>query len=605
MTSDGGAEGGPRIRTPDQRVRVFVSSTLRELAAERAVARTAITRMHLTPVMFELGARPHAPRELYRAYLAQSEVFVGIYWQQYGWVAPGEKVSGLEDEYLLSGDKPKLIYMKAAAERQPRLTELLARVEADDRASYKHFDNAGDLAELLVDDMAVLLTERFSRTIPAAPGRRPAPLPAPLTPIIGREDEIAAVVALLRDPDVHLVTLIGPGGIGKTRLAIEVARKMSIPVPADLDGVSFIDLAAVRDAAGWPEAVTAVLGIRPEGTRPVLDLLIDRLQDRRLLLVLDNVEQLVAAASDLGILLAACPDLTVLVTSRIVLRLRGEHEVALAPLPTPSARPRADTETIGRSAAVRLLVARARQVRPDFAVTPDNAAAVAELCRRLDGIPLALELAAAQLRLLTPATLLRRLGAGLDRSLDVAASTVDTPGRQRTLRATIEWSYSFLGEAERALLARLSVFTGSWTVEASDAVGTVNGDLDAVDTLASLLAQSLILIDESDPAEPRFRMLNTIRAYARAQLAERGEADATIIRLTRYLVRFVETVPDALQGPDHRAVSERLDRERDDIRSAVDWALQTDDAETVGRLLTPLFIYWWSGIYSRARSRRQ
>jgi predicted ATPase len=509
-------------------------------------------------------------------------------------VAPGEEVSGLEDEYLLSGDKPKLIYIKAAAERQPRLTEMLARVEADDRASYKRFDNADDLAELLADDLAVLLTERFARPVPAAaPGRRPAALPVALTPIVGREDEIAAVAALLRDPDVHLVTLIGPGGIGKTRLAIEVARKMSTAVPGDLDRVSFIDLAAVRDAAGWAEAVTAVLGIRPEGTRPVLDLLVDRLQGRRLLLVLDNVEQLVAAASDLGTLLAACPDLTVLVTSRIVLRLRGEHEVALAPLPTPSAGLQADAETVGRSAAVRLLVARARQVRPDFAVTADNAAAVAELCRRLDGIPLALELAAAQLRLLTPAGLLRRLGAGLDRSLDLAASAVDTPDRQRTLRATIQWSYSLLGEAERALLTRLSVFTGSWTVEASEAVGTVDGDLDAVDALASLLAQSLILIDESDPAEPRFRMLNTIRAYAREQLTGRGEADA-IIRLTRYLVHEVETVRDALQGPDHRAVSERLDRERDEIHSAIEWALRTDDAETVGRLLTPLFTYWWS-----------
>ncbi len=597
MTSaaDGSAEEGPLIRTPDQRVRVFVSSTLTELAAERAAARTAITSLHLTPVMFELGARPHAPRELYRAYLAQSEVFVGIYWQQYGWVAPGEEVSGLEDEYLLAGDKPKLIYMKAAAERQPRLTEMLARVEADDRASYKRFDTADDLVELLADDMAVLLTERFARSVPAValdPGA--APLPTPLTPIVGREDEIGAVIALLRDPDVHLVTLIGPGGIGKTRLAIEVARKMSAAAPSGLDGASFIDLAAVLDATGWPEAVTAALGIRPEGSRPVLDLLIDRLQGRRLLLVLDNVEQLVAAASDLGTLLAACPDLTVLVTSRIVLRLRGEHEVPLAPLPIPPDDQPADAETIGRSAAVRLLVARARQVRPDFAVTPENAAAVAELCRRLDGIPLALELAAAQLRLLTPATLLRRLGTGPKRSLDLAAGTVDTPDRQRTLRATIQWSYGLLDEAERTLLARLSVFTGSWTVEASEAVGMVDGDLDAVDTLASLLAQSLILIDESGSAEPRFRMLNLIRAYAREQLAERGEADATIIRLTRYLVGVVETVRDALQGPDHREVSERLDRERDEIRSAIDWALQSDDAETVGRLLAPLFTYWWS-----------
>jgi predicted ATPase len=597
MTSEvaGGAEPGPLIRTPDRRVRVFVSSTLTELAAERAAARSAITRLHLTPVMFELGARPHAPRQLYRAYLAQSEVFVGIYWQQYGWVAPGEDVSGLEDEYLLSGDKPKLIYMKAAADRQPRLTEMIARVEVDDRASYKHFDDADELAELLADDLAVLLTERFARPVPAAAGRRPAPLPVPLTPIIDREEETAAVTALLRDPDVRLVTLLGPGGIGKTRLAIEVARRMlDARGPADLDGASFIDLAAVRDAAGWPEAVTAALGIRPEGTRPVLELLIDRVQDQRLLLVLDNVEQLVAAAPDLAALLAACPALTALVTSRIALRLRGEHEVPLAPLPTPPEGLRADAETIGRSAAVRLLVARARQVRPDFAVTPDNAAAIAELSRRLDGIPLALELAAAQLRLLTPAALLRRLGTGLGRSLDLAAGTVDTPDRQRTLRATIQWSYSLLGEAERALLARLSVFTGSWTVEASDAVGTLDGDLDAIDTLASLLAQSLILIDESDPAEPRFRMLNTIRVFAREQLASRGEVEATIIRLTRYMVRVVETVRNALQGPDHREVSERLDRERDEIRSAIDWALQTDDAETVGRLLTPLFTYWWS-----------
>jgi predicted ATPase len=406
-------------------------------------------------------------------------------------VAPGETVSGLEDEYLLSGDRPKLIYVKTAAERQPRLTDMLARVETDDRASYKRFGNADDLAELLADDLAVLLTERFARPGPAAAAdRRPASLPVPPTPIIGREDEIAQVAVLLRDPEVHLVTLIGPGGIGKTRLAVEVARRMlDAGGPAGPDEASFIDLAAVRDAAGWPAAVTAALGIRPEGTRPVLDLLIDRLRGRRLLLVLDNVEQLVAAAADLGALLAACPDLTVLVTSRIALRLRGEHEVPLTPLPTPGDCPRADVATVGQSAAVQLLTARARQVRPDFTVTAGNAAAVAELSRRLDGIPLALELAAAQLRLLTPAALLRRLGPGLDRSLDLAAGTVDTPGRQRTLRATIQWGYDLLGEAERTLLARLSVFAGSWTVEASDAVGTADGDLDAIDVLASLLSQ--------------------------------------------------------------------------------------------------------------------
>ena len=583
------------IRTPDQRVRVFVSSTLRELAVERTAARSAIRRMHLTATMFELGARPHPPRDLYRAYLSQSEVFVGIYWQQYGWVAPGEEVSGLEDEYLLSQSMPKLVYVKTSASREPRLVDLLSRIKSNDDVSYKAFDDSDDLGELLADDLAVLLTERFSRSATVAPtGLRAAAPPASPTGIVGREDEIAAVGALLRDRDVHLVTVAGPGGIGKTRLAIEVARAMSASVPAALDGVSFVDLIAVRDAARWPDAVTAALGIRPEGTRPVLHLLIDRLQGLRLLLVLDNFEQLIAGAAELGTLLAACPELTVLVTSRIVLSLRGEREFSLTPLPTPPSDTGVDVEAIARAPAVRLLVARAQQARPGFTLTAANASAVAELCRRLDGIPLALELAAAQLRMLTPAALLRRLGDGLQQSLDLSASAVDTPDRQRTLRATIEGSYDLLGEDERTLLARLSVFTGAWTLEACEAVTAVAGDLDASEGLASLIAQSLVHIDESDPEELRFGMLVAIRTYAGERLAERHEVNATNERLSRYLIGLVETVRDALQGPTHSTVAERLDRERDGIYSAIDWALQTDDPETVARLLTPLFTYWWS-----------
>jgi predicted ATPase len=566
-----------------------VSSTLRELAPERAAAQSAITRLRLTPTMFELGARPHPPRDLYRAYLAQSEVFVGIYCRQYGWVAPGEDVSGLEDEYLLSAGMPKLIYVKAAPEREPRLVELLDRVKADDEASYKPFDETEDLSELLADDLAVLLTERFAQSGPSAPsGLRLATPPVPQTAIVGRAGEVATVVALLRDPDVRLVTLIGSGGIGKTRLALEVARLSGSA--ADPEAVSFVDLAPVHDAALWPDVVAAALGIRPEGTRPVVHLLVDRLQGQRLLLILDNFEQLVSAADQLGELLAGCPELTVLVTSRIALRLRGEREVALAPLATPAGDGLMDVESVGRSAAVQLLVARAQQVRSSFALTATNAAAVAELSRRLDGIPLALELAGAQLRLLPPAALLRRLGD----SLDLAGSTVDAPDRHRTLRATIEWSYSLLGEAERSLLARLSVFSGAWTIDAAEAVGTVEGDLDALGSLSSLVAQSLVRTDAPDPGGLRFRMLDAIRAYAGERLAERGETDATIGRLSAYLIGVVWEVRDALQGPEHRSVAERLDRERDEIRSAIDWALQTDDPETVARLLTPLFTYWWS-----------
>ncbi len=580
--------GGPPIRTPDQRVRVFVSSTLRELAAERAAAGRAIARMHLTPVMFETGARPHPPRDLYRAYLARSDVFVGIYWQQYGWVAPGEESSGLEDEYRLSGDMPKLVYVKDATDREPRLTELLADVKADDGLSYKRFEDADELAELLADDLAVLLSERFGGSEDSAPELRIATPPVPPTGIVGREDDIAEVLALLRDPDVRLVTVTGPGGVGKTRLALEVARVVGSTTPA---GVSFVDLAPVSDPTTWTAAVAEAHGIRPEGTRPVLPLLIERLQGRRLLLVLDNFEQVVAAAEDLGELLAACPELAVLATSRAAVRLRSEREVPLSPLSTPGADDGDTLAAIRDSASVRLLVDAARRVRPSFALTAANAGAVAELCRRLDGIPLAVELAAAQLRLLTPATLLRRLGD----ALDLAAGAVDAPVRHRTLRATIDWSYGLLGDDERTLLARLSVFVGAWTVEACEAVGAVDGDLDPLATLSSLAAQSLVDTEPPDADDiVRFRMLDTIRAYGHERLLERGEDDATVARLASYLVSVVGEVRDDLQGPGHRAAGERVDRERDEILSAIRWALRHDDARLVGRLLGPLFTYWWS-----------
>jgi predicted ATPase len=582
------------IATPDRRVRVFISSTLEELADDRRAARDAITRLHLTPVMFEIGARSHPARDLYRAYLGQSDVFVGIYGQSYGWVAPTESVSGLEDEYALSGDRPKLIYVKAVSDRDPRLASLLARIRADDRVAYKHYNDANDLVELLADDLAVLLTERFTSDLD--PGIAPARVaaPTPTSAIVGREVDISRVLSLVRDPAVHLVTLIGPGGIGKTRLALEISRLVETGDGALPVEVSFIDLAGVQDPDLWQSTVAATLGIHAEGARPMLEVLIDRLQGRQLLLVVDNIEQLVSAANDLARLLAACPNLTVLVTSRIALRLRGEHEVALAPLAIPERSGTSDIEAVGQSAAVRLLIERAKQVRPGFELTAANMESVAELCRLLDGIPLALELAAAQLRLLTPAALVRRLQSATASSLDLVASTVDTPARQRTLRATIEWSHSLLSEAERALFARLSVFAGAWTIDAMNAVGTEDNDLDPVDVLASLLTQSLVRADDSDPDEPRFRMLETIRAYAGERLVERDEFETTVGRLTTYLFGLVRSVQDALQGPDHVAASAQVDRERDEILSAMALALKVDDAGAVGRFITPLFTYWWS-----------
>ena len=213
------------IRTPDQRVRVFVSSTLQELAEERRAVRAAIESMRMTPVMFEQGARPHPPRAIYRAYLDQSDIFVGLYWERYGWVAPNEEVSGLEDEYVLSGDRPKLIYVKARApKREARLSELIARIQHDDRVSYRRFDDAYDLHSLVADDLAVILSERFSAA--AAKMGGPPPLPQPPTRLIGREEDLSRILELLSDPHTRLVTIFGTGGVGKSRLALAVAEEV-------------------------------------------------------------------------------------------------------------------------------------------------------------------------------------------------------------------------------------------------------------------------------------------------------------------------------------------------------------------------------------------
>src|SRR5215467_6683677 len=259
------------IRTPDQRLRVFVSSTLEELAAERQAVRDAVSRLRLVPVMFELGARPHPPREVYRAYLAQSQVFIGIYWQRYGWVAPGEQVSGLEDEYLLSAGLPRLLYVKTPApDREPGLAELLARIKNEGDVSYRRFADAAELQRLVEDDLAVLLSERFTLSQPQSGGAQgnavPAvgALPVPLTPLVGREQEVAAVEALLRSEGVRLVTLTGLGGSGKSRLAVEAAGRLR---PGFADGVRFIGLASVRSADLVSGAIAAGLGLNTSGGR--------------------------------------------------------------------------------------------------------------------------------------------------------------------------------------------------------------------------------------------------------------------------------------------------------------------------------------------------
>ena len=580
-------QGPPVIRTPDQRLRVFISSTLEEQAPARAAAREAVEHLRLTPVLFELGARPHPPRDLYRAYLDQSHVFVGIYGRRYGWIAPGESISGLEDEYRLSGYRPKLIYIqRTPAPRDGRLEELLERIRADDLASYREFSTPDELRELVENDLAVLLTERFEQL--AGPGEHaPTNVPTPRNQLLGRDRELALACDLLRRDDVHVVTLTGPGGCGKSRLGLQVALEL---LDHFEDGTFLVMLESINHPVQVVPAIAEVLGVREIPGQPRFDSLCEYLGDSHTLLLLDNFEHVVSEAPTISMLLERCPRLAVLATSRTPLRVRGERELPIPPLATPRAFDE-DLERLSQYAAVALFIQRARGARGGLLVTDENASAIAEICHRLDGLPLALELAAARLKILSPEALLGRLASRFE---VLQGGTRDLPERHRTLRGAIDWSHDLLDEAERRVFRRLAVFAGGSTLEAAEAVCAEGGDpgTTTLDVIASLLDNSMLTTSAAGGGgDVRIGMLETIRAYAAERLLESGETQRIRREHAEYYCALSEEARPHLVGADESRWADLLRAERDNLRLALAWSVE-NDVELGLRLARSLFRFW-------------
>jgi len=425
---------------------------------------------------------------------------------------------------------------------------------------------------------------------------RPNNLPVQPTPLIGRDTAVARLCEVLRRPDARLVTLTGPGGIGKTRLAFQVAADL---LHDFVDGVWFVDLAPISDPELVVPTIAHTLGVRETGTQPLVEQLHTYLHPKRLLVLLDNFEQIVDAAPQVAELLAAAPQVKIVVTSRTVLRLRGEQEYAVLPLALPDLKQLPPLATVSQYAAVALFIQRAQDVELDFQVTNANAPAVAEICARLDGLPLAIELAAVRVKLFPPQALLARLGSRLKL---LTGGARDLPERQQTIRATIDWSYHLLDADEQTLFARLGVFVGGCTLEAVEAVCNAARDLpmDVIDGVAVLLDQSLLRQVEGSDGEPRFTMLETIREYALERLAAHGEAEALRERHLAYYLALAEAAEPHLRGAEQIIWADRLEVEHDNLRAALAWAHDhgADDSSTTAgveaelRLAGALFWFW-------------
>ena len=423
----------------------------------------------------------------------------------------------------------------------------------------------------------------MSLPIPSLPV--PASLPTPTTPLIGRERALADVVAAIQADTTRLLTLTGAGGIGKTRLAIAVAQQCA---PSFADEVIYVPLAAIRDAGLVPSAVAGALGLRFADAQPGAAQVVAELQHRHALLVLDNMEQVIDAAPFVAELVARCPRMTLLVTSRAILNLAVEHRYTVPPLALPAAP---TLETLATSPAVALLMERARAVRPDLQLTAEHASTVADICNRLEGLPLAIELAAARLNLLSLPALQERLTSRLNL---LTSGPRDLPPHQQTLRKTIGWSYDLLLPDEQHLYALLGVFAGGWTLEAAEMIWQVAGSssTDLLDLLSSLLDKSMIIRADSGAGRPRFAMLEAIREYALEQLRAARLDDTARQHHAAFFTRLCEQAEPHLTGPAQREWLDALDEEHANIRAALAYAAERSAVLPLAQISSAIWRFW-------------